>query len=167
MSFLFFFGCASQNNLVIESIKSNSFTEIEGKTVTLSPVVFDDWAYPSLEKMEELFPDNPEFREFAFEGEKYHGVKIMLADEENMTYTYDETDDTYLYDAPDIYKVIAFFPRNNERLVKLFKKLYVSKRDIRLRGQFLYVLPGSVWTDTQVLEEDMPVLMVKSVLKLF
>lgn len=163
LSALFCFNCGNQNTLVMNAIKNGSFSDIKDKTLTLSEVIFDDWAYPSLEKMKELFPDNKEAWDLGYMSLKYHGVKIIIEDLENMPYEYDETDDTYLYQEPDRYKFIAFFPRNNKRLENLFKKFYVSKDGIRIKGKFSFILPESVWMDTQIMEKDMPVMMIQSV----
>jgi hypothetical protein len=160
---IFIFSCAGQNDTVIQAIKDNSFSGMEGTRLTISGVKFDDWAYPDLEKMQELFPENKEFWELSYKYQKYHGVKIVLEDLENVTYEYDETDDSYMYDEPDKYKMIAFFPMENMRLVRKFKDLYVTGGEFRLSGKFLFVLPGSVWTEVQIQENDMPVLIIQSV----
>lgn len=159
---LIFAGCAGQNESVIEAIKDNSLAALEGQTVRLSDVIFDDWAYPDIEGMQTLFPDNQEYWELSYGALRYHGVKIIIEDLENIPYEYDESDGSYYYESPEQYKIIAFFPRSSQRLVNKFKRLYVSKDHITLTGEFLFVLPGEVWTDVQIREDDMPVLMLKS-----
>ena len=163
ISVLCFCSCEEQNNLVIQVLKQRAFTSLEGKSCSLSGLTFDDWAYPDLAAMQALFPGDEEKWQLAYEMEKYHGVKIIIEDWENAPYEYDPSDGSYYYEEPDKYKFIAFFPRNNGRLVRLFKKLYVSKDSFRLSGRFTFLLPAAVWTGVQIKEDDMPVMMIKTV----
>ena len=160
---LLFAGCAGQNQTVIEAVKQNSFSSLEKRTITLNSVVFDDWAYPELEWMKKIFPDNEEYWQFSYQADRYHGVKIVLDDIENIPREYDTSDDSYTYDEPDHYKVIAFFPRANGRLVRKFKRLYVSREPVRITGRYRFLLPGEVWSDIQIKEDDMPVFTIRSV----
>lgn len=159
------FGCEKTNNAVIKSYQNNDLSSLIGKDIKLSQLEFDDWAYPSDDILKVLFPGEIELHDLGYNALKYHGVKFILRDFDNIPWEYDESDDSYLYHEPQSFKVIAFFKRTDINLENYFKRLYNSDDYVSINGRCIAVFPSSLWTDVQIQEDTMLVILLNSVHK--
>ena len=137
---LLFFGCRNYDNeLLLSCIKDGSFDLLYRRTIAVSSVTFDDWAYPGLERMKTAFPDSALLQNLSFEADIYHGAKIIIYDQSTGLTNYDSTDSKNTYTPPSKYKFIVFFPRTDHNMANLFKKYFVSKKYFNIKGKFIGV----------------------------
>lgn len=134
--------CAAGEHAAVESLMP------EGARVVISGLVFHDWAYPSPERVEATQADPQRWAEVTSRsdetGHSHHGIKLRLPGEH---------DDEVLHRSGP--KLIAFLPSTEGRAVSLLKRAYAERFELSVTVSWIGVLTSEVWTDVEVIEDDM------------